>query len=179
LFTYHATSIYGRDPLTLQEGQWVNDTILSFYFEYLTHDILKGDNSILFLAPCLSYFLTHQQNLHELQRALPDNLHTKELIFIPVNNRALGGAGEGGTHWSLLVYVRQSDTYHYFDSLANRNYRCALLTKRNLSQLLSVYLGGAAREPNVVAHSCPQQENDFDCGVFVILFVDLLARRYA
>ncbi|KAJ1962564.1 hypothetical protein GGI12_002583 [Dipsacomyces acuminosporus] len=176
IFTYHNTSVYGGDALTLLEGRWLNDTILSLYFEYLTHDILKGDDSVLFLNPSVSHILRNENDTGNLQMILPQDICLKELILIPINNSTqTDNHSSEGTHWSLLVYVKQAKGFHYFDSLTNRNLHHARATKDNLGTFL---FGWQSQDLPISVHSCPQQENNSDCGVFVILFVDLLARRY-
>ncbi|KAJ2829559.1 hypothetical protein GGI24_002109 [Coemansia furcata] len=105
-------------------------------------------------------------------------MHTKELIFIPINNSNsfVHVEGGSGSHWSLLVYTKRvNPTYHYYDSMANVNYQYALAVKSKMDAIL---FGANSRGPPMVTHSCPQQENGSDCGIFVILFTDLLARRY-
>ncbi|KAJ2722693.1 hypothetical protein GGI07_003156 [Coemansia sp. Benny D115] len=151
LFSYHDTTVFINDALTLREGLWLNDAVLCFYFEYLTHEVL---------------------------RALPPNIRSKELIFIPINDGdSVYVQGGNGSHWSLLVYSRQhSPSFHYYDSAANINYNYAMAAKRKLELML---YGDAEANLPMTTHSCPQQENGSDCGIFVILFADLLARRYA
>ncbi|KAJ2464151.1 hypothetical protein GGI03_003404, partial [Coemansia sp. RSA 2337] len=175
LFSYHDTAVYSGDPLTLHEGQWLNDAMLSFYYEYLTHEILRGDNSVLLLKPTLVQCLRLQQDVESLRSALPTDMHSKEIIFIPINN-SNGFEHVGGSHWSLLVYVKHTNpTYHYYDSMANVNYQYALAVKSKLDLFL---FGASSQGPPMVTHSCPQQENGSDCGIFVVLYTDLLARRY-
>ncbi|KAJ2103862.1 hypothetical protein GGI09_000440 [Coemansia sp. S100] len=175
LFSYHDTAVYSGDPLTLHEGQWLNDAMLSFYYEYLTHEILRGDNSVLLLKPTLVQCLRLQQDVESLRSALPTDMNSKEIIFIPINN-SNGFEHVGGSHWSLLVYVKHTNpTYHYYDSMANINYQCALAVKSKLDLFL---FGASSQGPPMVTHSCPQQENGSDCGIFVVLYTDLLARRY-
>ncbi|KAJ1953497.1 hypothetical protein EC988_002959 [Linderina pennispora] len=178
ILSYHDTVLFKGDPTTLHEGQWLNDNILSFYFEYLMHDILKGDDSVLFLKPTISYYLTHQAVSPNLLAVVPSNMDCKEVIFIPVNGQQPADLSRpftrrGIAHWSLLIYIRSTRTYHYFDSLAATNYSAASQTQRRIDYLLGNEL------TKIVMHSCPQQENGFDCGVFVVLFADVLARRYA
>ncbi|KAJ2370608.1 SUMO1 sentrin specific peptidase 8 [Coemansia sp. RSA 2610] len=167
LFAYHGVAVYSSDIKSLREGHWLNDTILGFYFEYLTHDILRGDSSIVLLKPAVVQLLQQQTDLNSVLQALPPDLYKHEIIFMPIGN---------GTHWSLLVYCRQAypAPFHYFDSMANANFKHALAAKLKLEQILF----GSQQLP-MVTHSCPQQENSYDCGVFVVLFADLLVRRYA
>ncbi|KAJ1733583.1 hypothetical protein LPJ61_001491 [Coemansia biformis] len=174
LFTYHGASVYSSDPPSLHEGSWVKDAILAFYFEYLTHEILKGDDTVLLLKPSLVQLLRLQPGDESLSSALPPGTHKKIIVFIPISN---GDVRTGsGSHWSLLVLCRHGDTpaFHYFDSKANANYAHALATKERMDQVL---LGGM--QTHMHTHSCPQQENGFDCGIFLILFIDILVRRYA
>ncbi|KAJ2717074.1 hypothetical protein H4R19_000241 [Coemansia spiralis] len=175
LFTYHDASVYATDPQSLREGQRVNDAILAFYFEYLTHEILRGDDTVLLLKPSLVQFLRLQSDAEAARAALPADTRKKHLVFMPIHN---GDGRQGsGSHWSLLVLCTrggESPVFHYFDSMANANYAHALATKERMSQVL---LGGL--HPHMHTHSCPQQENSVDCGVFVILFIDIMVRRYA
>ncbi|KAJ2378406.1 SUMO1 sentrin specific peptidase 8 [Coemansia sp. RSA 2607] len=182
LFSYHDSTLFASDPLTLHDGKWLNDAILSFYFEYLANEVLRGDSTILFLKPALVQCLRLQQDLPSLRSALPPDMHTKHIIFIPINDGDdVFVQGGSGSHWSLLVCSRTTRgagktaavTFHYFDSAANSNYHVALATKVKLEMLL------AENNTQIITHSCPQQENGYDCGVFVILFADILARRYA
>ncbi|ORX70655.1 hypothetical protein DL89DRAFT_266834, partial [Linderina pennispora] len=124
-------------PATLHEGQWLNDNILSFYFEYLMHDILKGDDSVLFLKPTISYYLTHQA-------ASPNLLAQPADPSRPFMRRGIAHC------------------------LAATNYSAASQTQRRIDYLLGNEL------TKIVMHSCPQQENGFDCGMFVVLrYADL------
>ncbi|KAJ2870649.1 SUMO1 sentrin specific peptidase 8, partial [Coemansia asiatica] len=61
LFSYHDTTLFGTDPLTLRDGCWLNDSIISFYFEYLANEVLRGDTSVLFLKPAIVQLLRLQQ----------------------------------------------------------------------------------------------------------------------
>ncbi|KAJ2760435.1 hypothetical protein IWQ57_006307 [Coemansia nantahalensis] len=175
LFTYHDASVYASDLPSLHVGHWVSDAILAFYFEYLTHEILRGDDTMLLLKPALVQFLRQQTDVKAAQAALPAGAGKKQLVFVPIHSGDAGRA-DGASHWSLLVLCTngESPAFHYFDSRANANYAHALATKERMGQVL---LGGM--HAHMHTHSCPQQENGFDCGVFVILFIDILVRRYA
>ncbi|KAJ2782614.1 hypothetical protein H4R18_002182 [Coemansia javaensis] len=172
LFTYHDASVYSGDPASLRPGHAVSDAILAFYFEYLTHEILKGDGSILLLKPGAVQQLRRARDVDAMRAALPDDTLSKTIVFLPISN----SDGAPTHHWSLLVLCWRGDVpeFHYFDSRANRNFAHALAAKERMDQAL---LGGM--QAHMVTHSCPQQENPHDCGIFVILFIDLLARRYA
>ncbi|KAI9481730.1 hypothetical protein H4R22_001544 [Coemansia sp. RSA 1290] len=168
LFTYHNSSVYRGDAQSLRDGQWLNDSILSFYFEYIRFEILKNDPGVLLLKPAQVQLL---QTENGRESALPADMLRMRFIMVPIGS---------GTHWSLLVFIRHSQQpaeFHYFDSMANANYHFALNVKRKLERVLTK--GEHIYPLSMATHSCPQQENSYDCGIFVVLFADLLARRYA
>ncbi|KAJ1786790.1 Cleavage polyadenylation factor subunit clp1, partial [Coemansia sp. RSA 2399] len=179
LLSYHNSALYTSDPLTLREGGWLSDAILGFYFEYLAHDVLAGNQTVLFLKPALVQCLRVHANAALHSAAVPPDTFKRELVFIPIN----GSAGNpDDAHWSLLVYVRRhKPTFHYFDSMANANYPHALAVKDALTGLLrrTHRVPDTEEDPPLITHSCPQQENGSDCGIFVVLFADILTRRYA
>ncbi|KAJ2655760.1 SUMO1 sentrin specific peptidase 8, partial [Coemansia sp. RSA 1285] len=192
LLSYHGSALYTSDPLTLHEGGWLSDAVLGFYFEYLAHDVLASSRAVLFLKPALVQCLQAHSDIASHSAAVPRDMFKREIVFIPVNSCVAGGnySGDPGirnemgdqAHWSLLVYVRRpKPTFHYFDSLANSNYAHALAVKEALVRLIRTFhrVPPAEGDPPLIAHSCPQQENGSDCGIFVVLFVDILARRFA
>ncbi|KAJ2525263.1 SUMO1 sentrin specific peptidase 8 [Coemansia sp. RSA 2049] len=194
LLSYHGSALYTSDPLTLHEGGWLNDAVLGFYFEYLAHDVLASSRTVLFLKPALVQCLQAHSDIASHSAAVPRDMFKREIVFIPVNSCVAGGSSYssdpgvgngtmgGQAHWSLLVYVRRpKPAFHYFDSLANSNYAHALAVKEALVRLIRTFhrVPPAEGDPPLIAHSCPQQENGSDCGIFVVLFVDILARRFA
>ncbi|KAJ2557653.1 hypothetical protein EV175_001218, partial [Coemansia sp. RSA 1933] len=179
LLKYHGSALYTSDPLTLREGGWLSDAILGFYFDYLAHDVLGGNQTVLFLKPALVQCLQAYTDAALHSAAVPDDIFKRELAFIPVNGNA--GNPSMDAHWSLLVYVRRpKPAFHYYDSMANTNYSHALAVKDALAQQLrQKYKLSESEDPPLITHCCPQQENGSDCGIFVVLFADILTRRYA
>ncbi|KAJ2160247.1 hypothetical protein GGF46_002408 [Coemansia sp. RSA 552] len=180
LFTYYDAAVYAGDAASLHEGQWLSDSVLGFYSEYLAHEVLKGDGSVLLLKPSQVQLL--MVDFESMRAALPRDMEQKRLVLAPINNQG----SRGGSHWSLLVCHLDDEggeqralRFHYFDSMANANYRSALLVKQALDLLLQFNQRNNAQVGPMLTHSCPQQENSYDCGVFVILFADLLVRRYS
>ena len=46
----------------------------------------------------------------------PLKLEQKEIIFMPLNDNTDKFKVMGGSHWALLVYFRNANEFHYFDS---------------------------------------------------------------
>jgi len=83
-------------------------------------------------------------------------------MFIPVNdNRSFQS---GSTHWSLLVYLAEDHIFLHFDSSRNHNYDVALAVAEKFALVV-----GAEGPAEVTKVDCPQQENGYDCGMYVIL----------
>ncbi|WP_311043854.1 zeta toxin family protein [Rhizobium binae] len=90
---------------------------------------------------------------------------TASFVFLPVNN---AGTGSGGTHWSLLfvdLRGRPPVAYHY-DSSGTLN--------SAIAQGLAARLGARLDRVRMA-----QQDNSYDCGVFVVDATRALAARLA
>ena len=48
LLTYHSSTIRRNDLLCLNPQNWLNDQIINFYFEYLSHEYLTEVRNHLF-----------------------------------------------------------------------------------------------------------------------------------
>jgi sentrin-specific protease 8 len=94
----------------------------------------------------------------DLTFALPPNIDQRQVIFIPIND---GDATQAysGSHWSLMVYVRATNTFYYYDSLQSSNMKQAVHTSGRIYPLLNV------DEPSqFVSMTTSQQNNGSDCG---------------
>lgn len=94
----------------------------------------------------------------QLVSALPENMDKYEAIFIPINDGKPSEA-YSGTHWSLMVYIRPSNSFYYYDTLTFNNIRDGELTLRRMKPLLKV-----DKRPQFIPSSTPQQANGSDCG---------------
>lgn len=102
--------------------------------------------------------------------------------FLPINDQTRDAVG--GTHWSLLAFHSSPEgcAWSYHDSFGSSN----LIHARNVKSVLSGVLRVLNPENRVALNnakwtidSCPQQTNGFDCGVFVIGFLEILVARLA
>ncbi|PNG99960.1 NEDD8-specific protease 1, partial [Tetrabaena socialis] len=107
------------------------------------------------------------------------------LVLLPVNDNPDAGQAAGGSHWSLLVFHRPSNTLRHYDSSAGCNTRPA----RQLASAIGPALAGgsgqaAAAGPDpalgpapalpryVEVAGVPQQSNGYDCGAYVLALAD-------
>ncbi|KAG8313156.1 hypothetical protein J6590_006713 [Homalodisca vitripennis] len=93
-----------------------------------------------------------------------DTVKMRNYVLAAVNNRE-DETREGGTHWSLLVYTRESNTYYHLDSVEPLN--------RPHAQRLAVALSGDP-DVNVVQIQCRQQKSGVECGAYVVHYTELI-----
>jgi sentrin-specific protease 8 len=148
----HVFSIY-KDLSTLEDRGWINDQIIEFYYEYLS----MTHKDAQFIGPCAAYLASHD----------PESIQvTGSLVFIPVNNNS--GNQIGGTHWSLLVYQRDINTFYSADSMHPTNIQCAKRYQIALEKSLGVI------QSNFEILQVPRQANGYDCGIHVLINTERL-----
>merc|ERR1711874_346425 len=99
-------------------------------------------------------------------------LKEKDYVFFPVNNNDKVD-GEGGSHWSLLVYIsdkRHVKFYHH-DPICGANHRHTNKLIKNLSKANTFFKSKPKIEEVVV----PNQINGYDCGIYTVIYAGMLA----
>lgn len=166
---YHDTCLYFSDVDLLKGPFWLNDQLISFYFEYLERDIFEDfSDRFLFVSPevtqCIKFSPEDVAMFLEPLRA-----HEKDFLFFALNDN-LQVERAGGSHWSLLVYSRPENTFFHYDSSYGSNHTNSALLTNILMRALQV------PHADFREASCLQQTNSYDCGIHVLCTVDLLCR---
>ncbi|MBR0868325.1 Ulp1 family isopeptidase [Bradyrhizobium diazoefficiens] len=165
----------GPSGLSLGPEEWLGDEHILADFTLLQHE-LERDNPILrgqtrFVDPLIAHQLrVGADDVREsaLQSVLYDRYgnDTAEFLFLPVIDASKTSRG---THWSLLLVDRRDRqrpvAYHY-DSFGGRNDNDAAMLADRLN---------ASQYPASIG----QQQNGYDCGVFVVDGTRELVRRLA
>ncbi|XP_052310501.1 probable ubiquitin-like-specific protease 2B isoform X4 [Populus trichocarpa] len=194
-----AVSISKRDVELLRPETFINDTIIDFYILYLKSKLKPGDkhrfhffNSFFFrkLADLdkgpsnacggrLAF-----QRVHKWTRKM--NLFEKDYIFIPINY---------SLHWSLIVICHPGEVVHSREDEGRNSVKVPCIlhmdsirgSHRGLKNLIQSYLYEEWRERHngtvddtlskfihlrFVPLELPQQENSYDCGLFVLHYVE-------
>ncbi|XP_020690873.1 probable ubiquitin-like-specific protease 2B [Dendrobium catenatum] len=195
-----AVSISKRDIELLEPDTFINDTIIDFYIKYLQNKVQPIEkkrfhffNSFFFrkLADLdkdpgsISEGRAAFQRVRKWTRKL--NIFEKDYIFIPVNFNL---------HWSLLVICHPGEiiTFRDDDLKSSPKVPCILHmdsiigSHSGLKDLIQSYLleEWKERHPELtdditprfsnlrfVSLELPQQENSFDCGLFLLHYVEL------
>jgi len=152
-----------EDMLLLRPGQWLNDQLIGIVFELSEQETFAGSD-IAFIGPEVTQFIKVSP-VTELALCLePLGLSSKRAVLWALNNCASLDA-PGGSHWSLLVFLRESRTFYHLDSSAGMN----SLAAKDMARRASKLLGGVGEASAVVEMEVEQQTNGHDCGVFLLL----------
>ncbi|KAL3830387.1 hypothetical protein ACJIZ3_019189 [Penstemon smallii] len=195
-----AVSISKRDVDLLRPNTFVNDTIIDFYIKYLKTG-LKAEKKIKFHF-FNSFFFRKLADMDKDPSSAFDgnaafhrvrkwtrkiNMLEKDYIFIPVNYNY---------HWSLVVICYFGEVASYKDVEPERSVRVPCIlhmdsikgSHAGLKDLMQSYLWEEWKERQketsedlflkfrnlkFVSLELPQQQNSYDCGLFLLHYVEL------
>ncbi|EFJ50327.1 hypothetical protein VOLCADRAFT_116848 [Volvox carteri f. nagariensis] len=134
---YYDVLLREQDVALLEGPHWLNDQVVAFFFEYLgregllqecgsshqskehvefREDISDIASGILLVPPATSFLLMHSPPELATEVLQPLQPHRRSLVLFPVNDNPHVDEAEGGSHWTLLVYHRPSNTLRHYDS---------------------------------------------------------------
>ncbi|GMJ03471.1 Arabidopsis SUMO protease 1, SUMO PROTEASE RELATED TO FERTILITY1 [Hibiscus trionum] len=195
-----AISISNRDVELLSPETFINDTIIDFYIIYLKNKIPPEEqhrfhffNSFFFCKLAdLDKGLSDDcqarsafQRVHKWTRKV--DIFGKDYIFIPVNY---------SLHWSLIVICHPGEVTKFKDDVTENVLKVPCIlhmdsirgSHRGLKNLFRSYLSEEWKQRHkeaaddvpskilnlqFVSLELPQQENSFDCGLFLLHYVEL------
>lgn len=168
-------AVLRRSDLDIFSGPYyLNDRIIEFYFSYLSSTYPSDD--ILLVPPSIAFWLQNCPDDESLKAFVePLNLSTRKMIFFPVNNNEDFTLAEGGSHWSLLVFYREANVFVHHDSFRGSN----RLYGRRLYKSVALFAASSDSQTRYLEQECsPQQQNGYDCGLFVIAIARVLCSCY-
>ena len=145
-------------------GQYLTDECIQCVFAACPN----VPSDVELLSPAVAYCMS----IGDAAENAPDT-QGKKLIVAPINNSPDGSA-DSGTHWTLLLGVREASAniiWMHLNSATPRggggaNYARA----KKAAEMLT------GRKAMVEKVPCSQQTNGYDCGVYVLMFT-LIALR--
>lgn len=184
ILSYYDTLLRKSDVALLEGPKWLNDNIISFWLEYLEHELYADVKQwVSFLSPQVAQFIksaaSSPDNIADVISMLePLHLNQKRLILIPINDCETDVKSEGGTHWSLLVYHSANAQFEHYDSHSGSVNR--LHAELIVSILTPVILPGheSDLELDFTEMECTQQNNGYDCGTHVLRNSEAVLRKY-
>lgn len=194
LFNYDDVDIYERDIQTLEDGNWLNSSIINFHIK---HNLLGISDKVSFegnafkpirktqvkkkyvcLDPiaisfiCMQYY--EDEDLNEILDGMGlGDKETLDWIILPITDQ--DSLSSPSTHWSCLLYSSKLRLGFHFDSNVPHNLVASERITMKLGDLLFGSEGGG-NIGKVIQSSNPQQKNGYDCGIFTLMFMESLAR---
>ena len=154
----------------LSRTSWLHDSHIKIAIEDIEKYGENNNESTLYFGPSISHLikLAPQKDV-EAQLNQSDAIFKRHIVFIVNDCNGDLGSGEG-SHWSLLVYERDRNTWYHMDSGKNTNTPHA----KQIMDKVNKYLvnQGSLENSNTsyVESHCTQQQNGYDCGPLTILF---------
>merc|ERR1712121_39393 len=128
------SNLYNIDLKSLEDGGWVTDNSIAQIFR-------------------------RSPDPRTVAKTVEDlKLKEKNYILFPVNNNNRV-EGEGGSHWSLLVYISDKRNFYHYDPIRGANNRQANELVRKLSETDTF----CKSKLNVEEVLVPNQIDGYDC----------------
>ncbi|WP_257187493.1 Ulp1 family isopeptidase [Bradyrhizobium sp. WBAH42] len=162
-----------RSGPVLGPTQWLGDKHIQWDYQLLVQELQQNNPDLAartrFVDPLIAQML-RSPSKEVAERALGWVRHdTADFLFLPVSDASATDRHQRGSHWSLLLVDRRDRgrpvAYHY-DSTQGYNDRPAA----EIAGRLDAYVQQAPIR---------QQQNGYDCGVFVVDGTRELVRRLA
>ncbi|CAG7726839.1 unnamed protein product [Allacma fusca] len=155
----------------LGSTQWLNDTIIGFYFEYLSR-LYPESGGFKFFGPeitqCIK--LGSKHDIPVFTGGL-ECLRKINFMFWPVNDSMDPHDHYGGSHWSLLVFSRRENFFGHFDSTMTAGGGNDIQARR-IYEKLAPFVSHSATYQNLL---CETQRNGYDCGIHVLCNAEKIA----
>ncbi|KAK4788256.1 hypothetical protein SAY86_019575 [Trapa natans] len=124
ILSYNDVVIRRSDLGILSGPCFLNDRIIEFYFSYLSSSFPTKD--VLLVTPPISFWIANCHDPDDLRGFVaPLKLDERSLVIFSVNDNDDVEKAEGGSHWSLLAYVREANLFVHQDSSGTMNEACA------------------------------------------------------
>ena len=169
LITYKSCSIKQSDIDCLSDYQYLNDLIISFYYEILNEKYMSND--IVLLDPAVSMSIIFDKDLDDINNCIfePLGMKNKKFIFVPINDNTKIEYKTSGSHWALNIIDVNNNTIYYLDSMSS-NISNAKVSVRKFQKLFGKKFNF------VYALEKTYQTNSSDCGMFILGFTETILK---
>jgi sentrin-specific protease 8 len=167
--------LYPEDLLTIAPRAWVNDAIISFHMEYC-NELASPQRLQCLLPSTVQWLMADTQHDTESLKNVP--LDQARFFFCPINDSQQWlSLSDKGQHWSLLICDRSEMSFLHLDSLKGKNNAVAERFARVLCDILQQRKNEESSIILEVPVDGPQQNNGYDCGIWLMLCTELLSQH--
>ena len=174
VYSFENIILYKMELDVIENEEWINDTCVHLAGRKIelsaNSNLNQNDKKKVFLLPPSTFQLMRFVPLTVAKEfTIHFNAKNCELVFIPFTNSQ--SMAESGSHWSLLLWVTESNTFYLLDSMGNSNYKIGKTCVDKIAQIYDF------EKFEYKTLKVPQQQNCVDCGVFVIAFMEHIAKE--
>lgn len=173
--------ITGEVLLCLRPGAWLNDEVINVYLELLKEREKREPQKFLKCHFFNTFFykkIISGKGGYDYkavrrwtsQRKLGYGLIECDKIFIPIHKEI---------HWCLAVINKKDEKFQYLDSLGGKDTQVLRVLARYFVDEVKDKSGkdiDVSSWKQEFVEDLPEQENGFDCGVFMIKYADFYSR---
>ncbi|KMZ63500.1 Sentrin-specific protease 2 [Zostera marina] len=167
--------------LCLRPGRWLNDEVVNLYLELLKEREKREPNKFLKCHFFNSFFYKRLTNGHDqydfkavrrwtTQRKIGYNLIDCDKIFVPIHKTI---------HWCLAIIHVKSRKFQYLDSMGGMDVEVLTLLDRYLKDEVkdksNMDMDSETWKQEFV-HVGILQKNTWDCGMFMLKYIDFYSR---
>ena len=168
--------IKNSDISTLSPHTYLNDLIISFYYEILQKKYQSDLITLLDPAVSMSIILDNSgndDNIEDIKNCifLPLELDKKKFIFAPINDNKKIQYTCSGSHWTLNLVDVDNSVIYYLDSNLGDVSNAHTFHKK-LEKLF-----GKKFEFIYALQKDKYQNNSYDCGMFLLGFSEVLMKH--
>ncbi len=166
-----------QDVLTLEDTKWLNDMIINAYMNLINLRAEKNPKKYPKVY-CFHSFLYQRlsKNGHNAVRRSTKkiDIFDFDIVIVPIHLK---------NHWCLIQISLSERFIKYYNSNGKPNNDCLDIMLQYLIEEYRDKKNGATFDTtdwqlvNVPSEEIPQQENDFDCGVFACTYAECITRN--
>lgn len=166
-------ALYDYEVEYIEKDQWVNCGVLSFAGIQLELAANKScdenHKNVMYFPGSIFYFVRTAQRNMALSVLKYWDFFKAKYILMPFNNGT--DPSVSGDHWSLLIWDTnyskdETSKFYFFNSMEGTDIDLARETAARMCEYYDVL------SFEFIEKESPQQLNCFDCGMFVIAFME-------
>ena len=192
VLSFNDSLLRQSDLEILRNNEWINDSLITFWFEYLESVKYKeASDRIAFISSEVTQLIKSAATPDSPTRAVVSSilqslsLPSKELILLPLNDHSSQSMKAGGSHWTLIAASRDQEagrkgvfTITHLDSMdSDHNSFAASQVARVLRSVIPTDQSSSADAASLIRMECSRQANSHDCGIHVMVNADALCHR--
>lgn len=159
ILSYHDVIVNQEAVDTLLPNEWLNDVIISFYFQHLQSEVFEEHSEIYFVQPPIALAMKVLEDITAV--AADIDFEKKSVILFPLTD---SDSENSSTHWYLLVYFTKENRFEYYDS----DYKPDSLQAHGIKEFcerILLHRNANSSASNIISARCAKQVGTYDCGV--------------